>query len=357
MFSNLASALSRSNASFISPFFKSVRTLATMKHVGLNGFGDPSVLKIDESPIPQPNQDQVLIRVKSAGLNRADVLQRQGKYPPPKGASNILGLEAAGYLCNSDGSVNTSKKVMTLLAGGGQAQYCLTHKNHVIEVPENISLEQAGGLPEVWITAFLLLELGQIKPNDKVLIYAGASGVGTAAIQLVRLFGGIPIVTCSTEEKVKFTKNLGAEFAINYKATDNLSKSILDVTGNKGVDIILDCVGPQYYSINTEVAAMDARWILYGLLSGAKTTANFAPLVGKRISLIATTLRSRSDDYKSDLIQRFKDKVLPHFNDGKLKVCIDSTLPVNWKNAEPIQEGHKIMERNANSGKIIYSFE
>jgi len=217
-----------------------------MKHVHLNGSGDSSILSIKESEIPKPKQNEVLIRIKASALNNADVEQRRGDYPVPPGASEILGLEAAGYICDADGKPDESRRVMALLAGGGHSQYVVVPKDQVIDVPENLTMEEAGGTPEVWLTAFLLLERAKIEKGDRVLIYGGASGVGTTLIQLVKFFGGFSIVTVSTDDKVEFTKKVGADFALNYKKEKNLTQAILDATEGKGVDIILDCIGAQW---------------------------------------------------------------------------------------------------------------
>jgi len=329
-----------------------------MKHVHLNGFGDPSVITIKESELPKPKENEVLMRIKASALNRADTNQREGKYPAPPGASQILGLEAAGYVCDADGKPDESRRVMALLSGGGCSQYVTVPKDHLIDVPENLSMEEAGGTPEVWLTAFLLLELAKIQKGDRVLIYGGASGVGTTLIQLVKFFEGVSIVTVSTDEKVEFTKKVGADFALNYKKEQDLTKAIQEATEGKGVNIILDCVGAQWAAMNVQVAAVDARWILYGLMSGAEIEKfNLGPIMGKRISLIPSTLRGRSNDYKTELINRFKSVVLPKLADGTFKVYVDRVIKVDWTDPKPIQDAHLLMKGNENSGKIIYSIE
>lgn len=329
-----------------------------MKHVHFNQPGDPSVLSIQESDIPKPKENEVLLRIKASALNRADTMQRKGKYPAPPGASPILGLEAAGYICDADGKPDESRRVMALLSGGGCSQYCTVPKDHLIDVPENFSMETAGGTPEIYLTALLLLELAKIQKGDRVLIYGGASGVGTALIQLVRLFEGFSIVTVSTDEKIEFTKQVGANVAINYKKETDLPKAIMDATEGKGVNIILDCVGAQWATMNTQVAAVDARWILYGLLSGGELEKfNLGALMYKRISLIPTTLRTRSNEFKTELINRFKQVVLPGLANGSLKVYVDKVFKVDWTDPKPIQDAHISMENNETAGKIVFSFE
>ncbi|EGR30536.1 tumor protein p53 inducible protein 3, putative [Ichthyophthirius multifiliis] len=342
-------------------FLKLKYTFSLMKHIHLNGFGGVDILQIKQSPIPVCSEKEVLIKIQSTALNRADILQRQGKYSPPKSASQILGLEAAGYLLDENGK--EKKKVMALLSGGGYAQYTKVHQDHIIEIPENLNFSEAASITECWLTAFMLLRfIGKLQKNENVLIYAGASGVGTAAIQLCKHYEANAIITTSSKEKVDFCLKLGAKAGINYKQEDiqNQKQKILEQTNGKGIDIILDCIGAQNSELTTNILNMDARWILYGLMGGAKVKDfSFVPLVQKRASLITSTLRNRDDEYKKQLVQQFCKEVLKEFSNKQFTTIIDKQYDVTWdeKGLQNIKDAHLRMEQNINIGKIVLNFK
>ncbi|KAL4460867.1 hypothetical protein ABPG74_016339 [Tetrahymena malaccensis] len=331
-----------------------------MRHVHCSGFGGVEVLTFKTSPIPVLKKDEVLVKVQATALNRADTLQRQGKYPPPPGASDIIGLEAAGYLLDQNGN-QTSKRVVALLSGGGYSQYVAVNRNHILEIPDEMSFSDAAGLAETWLTAFQLLKkVGCSKPGENVLIYAGASGVGTAAIQLCSLFKTNAIVSVSSPEKLQFCKNLGAQGGIIYKDNQKQKEQILELTKGKGADIVLDCIGASNVDLTLSVLNYDARWVLYGLMGGAKVpNFNLASLVTKRASLICSTLRSRSDCYKTDLVRDFQFQAMPLFRNNSFKTIIDKVYDINLneeKDIEKVREAHQYMERNQNIGKIVLNF-
>ena len=246
-------------------------------------------------------------------------------------------------------------RVMALLGGGGNAEYAVADAGHLLPVPAGLTMPQAGALPEVWLTAFQLLHLvaGGVKPGQSVLVHAGGSGVGTAAVQLVKLAGGRSMVTAGSKQKIDTALSLGAERGVNYK-TEDFAGAVAEWTGGKGVDIILDCVGGSYAMKNVASLAVDGRWVLYGLMGGAEVDGPvLGGLLRKRGSLLATTLRSRSTEYKAELVRRFREECLAGF-EGKeplLKPIVDSVMDVS-----EIAAAHQKMEENKNNGKIVLTF-
>ncbi|KAF2987106.1 hypothetical protein EK904_012042 [Melospiza melodia maxima] len=291
--------------------------------------GGPENLYMKEVMKPNPGEGEVLVKVSASALNRADLLQRRGKYPPPKGASDILGLEAAGSVAGlgrgCSGRWRIGDAVMALLPGGGQAQFVTVPEGLLMPIPKDMTFIQAAAIPEAWLTAFQLLHfVGKVQEGERVLIHAGASGVGMAAIQLVRLAKAIPIVTAGTQEKLEATANAGAAAGFNYKNED-FSEKVLEFTQGSGVDIILDCVGASYWEKNLNCLSTDGRWIIYGLLSGG--------------------------EYKERLVKAFTEEVLPHFSgeaSPRLQPLVDSVYPLH-----AIAEAHRVMEENRNIGKIV----
>ncbi|XP_073726006.1 quinone oxidoreductase PIG3 isoform X1 [Misgurnus anguillicaudatus] len=312
-------------------------------------------LYLKQVPRPEAKDGQLLIKVTATALNRADLLQKRGLYPPPPGESDILGLEVSGEIAGIGPGVRTSWKlgdtVMALLGGGGYAEYVAVPEELVMPVPSQLTLCQAAAIPEAWLTAYQLLHLiAKVKPNETVLIHAGASGVGSAAIQLVRLCRAVPIATAGSSEKLRFTERLGAAAGINYREKD-FSEEVLHFTAGRGVDIILDCVGGSSWEQNVRSLAADGRWVLYGTLGGKTVDGDFlGKLLMKRGNLLCSLLRSRSLQYKAELVRSFTEEILPHFQltDPPLLPVIDSTF-----NMDDIENAHQRMEANKNIGKII----
>ncbi|NXX04627.1 QORX oxidoreductase, partial [Larus smithsonianus] len=329
--------------------------------------GGPENLYVKEVMKPQPGEGEVLVKVSASALNRADIVQRRGKYPPPKGASDILGLEAAGSVAGfgpgCKGRWKIGDAVMALLSGGGQAEYVTVPEGYLMPIPNDMTFIQAAAIPEAWLTAFQLLHfVGKIQKGERVLIHAGASGVGMAAIQLVRLAKAVPIVTAGTQEKLKAAANAGAAAGFNYKSED-FSEKVLEFTQGAGVDIILDCVGGSYWEKNLSCLSTDGRWIVYGLLGGGEVHGDLlARLLSKRGSIHTSLLRSRDKEaiifktffllqYKERLVKAFTEDVLPYFSRGAsphLETLIDSIYPLH-----EIAEAHRLMEENKNIGKIV----
>lgn len=311
---------------------------------------EPSELFIGDVDIPTPLSNQVLVKVTAFGVNRADTLQRQGKYPPPSGESEILGLEVSGQVVELGSNVSQWKKgqsVFGLVAGGGYAQYVAVEASHLMPVPKTVSLNQAAGIAEVFLTAYQsLFELGGLKPNQKVLIHAGASGVGLAAIQLAKALGAEVAVTASSQQKLLACKALGADLSINYTA-ENFADAIKEKW--RGVDLVIDFVGGDYLNRNLKALNIDGRIVYLAMLAGRYADKlDMAMLLGKRASIIGSTLRNRSDEYKTALINGFCKTWLASFAEGTLKANIDSLYSAN-----DIGLAHQRLEDNQTLGKLI----
>ena len=302
---------------------------------------------------PTPGSRELLVKVEATALNRADLLQKSKNYPVPEGASPILGLEMAGIVeeCGEDaGDFEPGDHVMGLLAGGGYAKYCVVREDHVIKKPQTLSFEQAAAIPEVFLTAFQgLFWLGELFEDDTVLIHAGASGVGSAAIQLARQVPGTTIITTAgTEEKLDFFFILGAGSTINYKQ-DDFADVIFEEYGPSSVDVILDFVGAPYWHQNVDVLALDGRMVHLGLLGGAKTKSlDLSRILRKRLTIRGSTLRNRSDEYKARLVKEFTERFYDMFDEEKIRPVIDSVY--DWNDVE---KAHQRMKQNKNAGKIV----
>ncbi|KAK6490047.1 quinone oxidoreductase PIG3-like [Huso huso] len=322
--------------------------------------GGPENLYLKKVPRPEPGNREVLIKVCASALNRADLLQRRGRYPPPPGASAILGLEAAGDVsglgAGCRGSWSVGDRVMALLSGGGNAQYVTVPEDHVMAIPNHMAFSQAAAIPEAWLTAYQLLHLvADVQKGETVLIHAGASGVGTAAIQLCRLAGAVPIVTAGSPGKLKMAAELGAAAGFNYKEED-FSENTLAFTKGHGANAILDCIGGSNWERNVKCLSTDGRWVVYGMMGGSEVHGDIlGKLLFKRGRLLTSLLRSRSMEYKANLVKSFRDNVLPHFSPDlptPLQPVIDCVFPM-----DQIADAHSYMEANKNTGKIIISID
>jgi len=323
----------------------------SMKAVVFDEPGDPENLTIAEVPTPEPGPEEVVVRVHATALNRADTYQRRGHYPPPDGASEILGLEMAGTVADTgSGVVNWSEgdRAFALLSGGGYAEYACVHQDLLMAIPPGLSMEEAAAIPEVFLTAYQALHwLGGLQPGHRVLIHAGASGVGTAAIQLTRRAGAHPFVTASAP-KHDICTALGAEAAIDYES-ESFAERIDTLTDGDGVHVLLDFIGAPYFHDNIASLAVDGRLVQLATMGGATVErVSLRDLMAKRVQLLATTLRSRSLAYKVELTQEFAADVLPRFVDGDLEPVIDSVM--DWTE---VSAAHRRMENNDNAGKIV----
>ena len=314
-----------------------------MRAVTFTGLGGPELLNIAEVPIPNLKPNQIFIKNYATALNRADLLQRRGMHPPPKGASEILGLECAGEVAETAEGFQAGQRVMALLSGGGYAEYVAVHKDHVLPVPPNMPLTEAAGIPEAWITAYMVLfYLGGAKEGEKALIHAGASGVGSALIQLARLKGVVPYATSRTPEKLSFIRELGGI----PLSSEEFQTQMTEVGG---ADVICDCVGADYFNKNAESLNLDGRIVVYGLMGGSKFEMDYRKVFSKRATMHFTTLRSRSDEYKAKVIAEMKkDGIVQAFETGEIKPMVDQVFPM-----ENVREAHEQMESNKNLGKII----
>lgn len=323
-----------------------------MKAVLMKAFGGTDVLYIGEQADPMMGADDLLVRVKATALNRADLLQRRGLYPPPKGASEVLGLEMAGEVVNVGSNVTgwePGDRVCALLPGGGYAEYVSIPADMGMRLPDGFSYEQGAAIPEVFLTAYSnLMWYGGLQPGHKVLIHAGASGVGTAAIQLVRESGAEAIVTAGSQEKLNRCQELGATAGWNYKEGSFVSW-VKAQTQGKGVDVILDFVGAPYFSDNIKSLSVDGRLMVIGTMGGATVdSVNLTHILKQRLQIIGTSLRSRSAAEKVKLTREFREFAQSRFADGRLQPVIDSVF--DWRE---VAEAHRYMESNANIGKIV----
>ncbi len=317
----------------------------TMKAVLLKNFGEADQLYIGETRRPEPANDELLVKVHATALNRADVMHRKGLYPPPEGASPVLGLEMAGVVEKTGPDCADWKagdRVFGLLPGGGYAEYAAIHHRMAMPVPERFSFEEAAAVPEVFLTAYqALFLLGQLQAGQFVLIHAGGSGVGTAAIQLADSKGAFPLVTAGEKHKLDTCLKLGAVAAINYK-TGPFGPAVMETTGGKGVSLVVDFIGAPYWQQNVEVLSMDGRLVFLSMMGGSiPEKMDLRIFMKKRLQVMGSTLRNRSRAYKIELTRAFSEFALPAFRSGRIKPVIDQIFP--W---EAVAEAHRRMEQN-----------
>ncbi|MFZ1110553.1 MAG: NAD(P)H-quinone oxidoreductase [Rhodomicrobium sp.] len=322
-----------------------------MKTIVIREPGGPDVLTLTELPAPAPRPEEVLIKVAAAGVNRPDVLQRMGLYPPPPGASNIPGLEVAGEVAALGEGVTCWRlgdTVAALTAGGGYAEYAIAHEGACIRAPKGLGMAEAACIPETFMTVWHnVFERGALKPSESFLVHGGSSGIGSTAIQLARHFGARVFATAGSDEKCAYCESLGAERAINYR-THAFAKEIKELTGGRGVDVILDMVGGAYVQDDIACAAEDGRIVQIAFLKGAKVQLDLMPLMLKRLTLTGSTLRPRSPAFKARLARELEEKVWPLLESGAIKIVIDKAFPL----AEAA-DAHRHMETNAHMGKIV----
>ena len=321
-----------------------------MRAVVIESYGGPEVLAICEVPAPEPGPDEVLVDVVASALNRADLLQRMGLYPGPSMEYEVPGLEFAGRVASVGEAVGrwlVGDEVMAITSGGAHAGQAVVHADQAMAVPAGMSLADAGALPEVFITAWDALVLqGGLQPGGTALVHAGASGVGTAAIQLCRSMGAEVVVTASGPKCAACTE-LGASLAVDY-ATDDWLAAVRDHTGGRGVDVVLDVVGGDYLDRNVDCLATGGTIVQVGVMGGGSATFGLAKLLLKRASVVGTTLRARSLAEKVAVSRAFEEQVVPGFEDGRLAVIVDRRFVL-----DEIAEAHAYMETNASAGKIL----
>lgn len=313
--------------------------------------GGPRVLTVRKRTVPAPRAGEILIKVRAAGVNRPDVLQRMGAYPPPKGASDLPGLEVAGEVVAVGEGVarwTVGDTVCALTPGGGYAEYCLTPAAHALPVPSGFSMAEAAALPETFFTVWHnVFQRGALKAGEIFLVHGGTSGIGTTAIQLARAFGATVFTTAGSAEKCEACLKLGADHAIDYREADFVEVT-KKATDGHGIDLILDMVGGDYISRNYAAAAMDGRIVQIAFLGGAKTQADFTRLMTKRLTHTGSTLRARSDDFKASLAAELEKQVWPLLSERKVAPVMDAIFPLHdaWR-------AHERMERGEHIGKIV----
>ena len=322
-----------------------------MKAIEITKPGGPEVLVAVDRPRPAIGADEVLINVAAAGVNRPDVMQRQGRYTPPPGAPDIPGLEVAGEIVEVGASVRdwrVGDRVCALVAGGGYAEYCAAPAPQCLPIPRGMDLVHAGAVPETTFTVWTnVFERGRLVRGESILIHGGSSGIGTTAIQLARAFGARVFATAGTAEKCAACEELGAERAFNYRDEDFVAAARLATEG-RGVDLILDMVGGDYLQRNIETLAMDGRLVQIGQLSGPKSQINTTPVLQRRLTITGSTLRPRSVAQKAAIARAVHEHVWPLFESGAVKVVVHATFPL-----ADAAEAHRVMESSVHTGKLV----
>jgi NADPH2:quinone reductase len=322
-----------------------------MRAVVAEGSGGPEVLKIVERPVPQPGEGEILVKVKVAGVNRPDVAQRQGGYPPPPGASDILGLEIAGEVAATGSNATrfpVGSPVMALVAGGGYAEYAVVHESNALPVPEGLSWEEAGAIPETYFTVWTnVFERGRLQPGETLLVHGGTSGIGTTAIQLAKAFGAKVVATAGSPAKCEACTRLGADRAVNYRNEDFVA-AVKEATEGRGAHVILDMVGGDYIPRNHEAAAQDGRIVQIAFLKGSKVEVDFRRLMLKRLTHTGSTLRIRSVPEKAAIARALEDRVWPLLAQGRCRPVMDSTFTL-----DDVAKAHARMDGGEHIGKIV----
>jgi len=322
-----------------------------MTVIGISKPGGPEVLLPETRSVPAPGPNEILIKVAAAGVNRPDVAQRSGAYPPPPGASDLPGLEVAGEVVALGAGSHKHKlgdRVMSLVAGGGYAPYCIAQDAQAMAVPQALSMLEAGATPETLMTVWHnVFERGALKSGETLLVHGGSSGIGTTAIQLAHAFGARVFATAGSPEKCAVCRELGAERAIDYRQEDFVAV-IKDATQGRGIDVILDMVGGPYVERNLRSLAVDGRLLQIAFLQGSKVTLDLAHLMVRRQTITGSTLRSRPVADKAAIACRLRDKVWPLIAAGKVRPVIDRTFPLAEAAA-----AHRLMESSAHIGKIL----
>jgi NADPH2:quinone reductase len=322
-----------------------------MRAIEITRPGPPEVLAPAIRPVPQPGQNEVLIRVAASGVNRPDVLQRKGGYPPPPGASDIPGLEIAGTIVKLGPGATRWKigdRVCALVTGGGYAEFACAPAPQCLPVPGGLSLVEAAGLPETFFTVWInVFDRAKLKPGETLLVQGGSSGIGVTAIQMARAMGHRVFVTAGSDDKCRACERLGAERAINYR-TEDFAKVVKELTGGRGVDVILDMVAGDYVPRELECLADDGRLVLIAFLGGSKTVLDMNDILRRRLTLTGSTLRPRPVEVKAAVARALEEKVWPLIEKGAIRPVIYKTYPL-----EKASGAHALMESGAHIGKII----
>ena len=327
-----------------------------MKAIVITKAGGSEVLQIAERPVPTFSVDEVLVKVAAAGINRPDVSQRKGNYPPPPGAPpDIPGLEIAGTIIETGTNVTrwqVGDKICALITGGGYAEYCSVPKGQCLPIPGNLSFTEAASLPETFFTVWgNVFDRGKLQTGETLLVHGGSSGIGVAAIQMAKALGATVYVTAGTDEKCRFCEHLGAAKAINYK-TENFAEVIKQVTNGKGVDVILDMIGGDYTTPNIKSLAFDGRLVLINMMMGKDVQIDLSQVMTKRLTITGSTLRARDTAFKTAIAQNLEKNIWPLLASGKIKPIINVVFP-----AEIAANAHRLMESSEHIGKIVLSWQ
>jgi NADPH2:quinone reductase len=326
-----------------------------MTAIGIRAPGGPEMLTAERRPLPAAGPGEILIKVAAAGVNRPDVLQRRGLYPPPKGASDIPGLELAGTVVACGAEVkrwHEGDQVTALVAGGGYAEYCVAHETHALPVPRNLSLVEAAAIPETFFTVWYnVFERGGLKSGETLLLHGGSSGIGTAGIQLAKGFGARVIVTAGTAEKCAACLALGADLAVDYKAEDFVAAT-KSATNGAGADVVLDMVGGDYIDRNYEAAAVEGRIVQIAFQGSSRASVDFRRIMLKRLHHTGSTLRARSIADKTAIARAVEERVWPLIASGRARPVMDQTFPL-----ADAARAHARMEAGAHIGKIVLMVE
>ena len=328
-----------------------------MQAVEISSFGAPEVLRLTQRPVPAPGAGEVLIRVRASGVNRPDVLQRSGAYPPPPGASDLPGLEVAGAIESGDADamanagLRIGDRVCALVAGGGYAQWCVAPAGQCLPVPAGLDDVQAAALPETFFTVWSnVFDRGRLRAGETLLVQGGTSGIGVTAIQLGKAFGATVIATAGSDEKCAACRQLGADHTINYR-TQDFAAVARELTGGQGVDLILDMVAGDYVAREVECLAEDGRLVIIAVQGGVKAGFNAGLVLRRRLTITGSTLRPRPLAFKAAIAQSLREKVWPLLEQGRVRPVIHSTFE-----AARAAQAHELMESNRHVGKIVLTW-
>jgi NADPH2:quinone reductase len=325
---------------------------ATMRYISYGDGGGPEVLRLAECPVPSIGPREVLIQVEVAGVNRPDLLQRAGNYPPPPGASPILGLEAAGRVAAIGADViswNVGDQVCALTPGGAYAEFCRTDASHCLPLPRGFDLAISAAIPEAFFTVWTnLVSRGRLQPGESVLIHGGSSGIGYTAIQIAKKFGATVFTTVGNDEKAKFCLGLGADHVINYRTHDFVTE-IKRITMARGVDIVLDMVGGPYIEKNISLLRLEGRLLQIAFLQGSQVSDfDFMPIMLRRLTVTGSTLRPRTVEEKASIAGALRERVWPLLESGQIKIVVYKIFPFS-----EVAEAHRVIERGEHTGKIV----
>ena len=319
-----------------------------MRAVEVTKPGGPEVLKPAERPKPVPKENEILVKVAAAGVNRPDVLQRMGNYPVPPGASDIPGLELAGEVVEAGRLWRKGEKLCALVSGGGYAEYCVVPEAQALPIPKGLTPVQAASLPETFFTVWSnVYDRGKLAPGETLLVQGGSSGIGVTAIQMAAALGNRVLATAGSDEKCAACVRLGAERAINYR-TQDFEKEVLAATGGKGVNVVLDMVGGDYVPRELKCLAEDGRLVFIAYLRGPKTEMNIDTVMRRRLTITGSTLRPRPIEFKGAIAKHLREKIWPLIESGRIKPEIYKTFPL-----EQAAEAHRLMESSQHIGKIV----